>query len=116
MIGRRVRFLVFLGAAAGIPYAWFNRDFAPRVKGKLQEWKAALQQRDWSFGDGTATEPSKTFLRRDKLSGVSFAPPETTSVLTGGIGALEQILRFNVTPGWIVQRSARPEATTFLAR
>jgi hypothetical protein len=38
---------------------------------------------------------------------VSFAPSETTSVLTGGIGELEQILQFEVTPGWIVERWSR---------
>lgn len=107
MIGRPIRFFVLLGAAAGIPYAWFNQDFAPTVKGKLQGWKTAIQQRDWSFGGSSVTDPSKTFLRKDKLPGVSFAPPETTSVLTGGIGELEQLLQFDVTPGWIVERWSR---------
>lgn len=107
MIGKPIRFLVLLGAAVGIPYAWFNQDFAPSVKGKVQEWTTALKQRDWSFGGSAATQPSKTFLRRDKLPGVSFAAADTTSALTGGIGELEQTLQFNVTPGWIVQQWSR---------
>ncbi len=107
MFGRPIRFLVLLGLAVGIPYVWFNQDFAPSVKGKLQEWTAAMKQKDWSFGSSSVPEPSKTFLRRDKLPGVSFAPPETNSVLTGGIAELEQILQFNVTPSWIIQRWSR---------
>ncbi|MEO8495680.1 MAG: DUF6690 family protein, partial [Planctomycetota bacterium] len=107
MFGRSIRFLVLLSAAVGIPYAWFNQDFAPAVKTKLQGWTTALKEKDWSFGGSAATEPTQTFLRRDKLTGVSFAPSDTTSVLTGGIGELEHILQFNVTPEWIVQRWSR---------
>lgn len=107
MFGRPIRFLVLLGAAVGIPYAWFNQDFAPSVKTKLQGWTTAIKQRDWSFGGDKVVEPDKTFLRRDTLPGVSFATPETTSVLTGGIGELEHILRFDVTPAWIMQRWSR---------
>lgn len=107
MFGRPIRFLVLLGAAVGIPYAWFNQDFAPSVKSKLQEWRTAIQQRDWSFGESTLAASSKPLHRRDKLPGVSFAPPETTSVLTGGIGELDQILQFNVTRSWIMQRWSR---------
>ncbi|MDA1051707.1 MAG: hypothetical protein O3C40_14655 [Planctomycetota bacterium] len=107
MFGRPIRFLVLVGAAVGIPYAWFNQDFAPSVKTKLQEWTAALKQKDWSIGGDAALEPSKTFLRHDSLPGVSFATPDTTSVLTGGIGELEQILQFNVTPDWIMRRWSR---------
>jgi len=99
MFGRPVRFLVLLGAAVGIPYAWFNQDFAPSVKGKLQEWTSALKQKDWSFGGSSAADPRQTFFRRDTLPGVSFAAAETTSVLTGGIGELEQILRIQHHPG-----------------
>jgi hypothetical protein len=107
MFGKPIRFLVLLGAAVGIPYAWFNQDFAPSVKSKVQEWTTALKQKDWSFGGSSAAEPRQTFLRRDKLPGVSFAAAETTSALTGGIGELEQILQFNVTPEWIMQRWSR---------
>ncbi|HUG71493.1 MAG TPA: DUF6690 family protein [Pirellulaceae bacterium] len=107
MFGRPIRFLVLLGAAVGIPYAWFNQDFAPSVKSKLQGWTTALKQKDWSFGGDAGLEPGKTFLRSDSLPGVSFATPETKSVLTGGIGELEQILQYNVTPDWIMQRWSR---------
>ncbi len=107
MLGRPIRLLVLLSAAVGIPYAWFNQDFAPTVKAKVQGWTTAIKEKDWSFGGEKSLEPSKTFLRRDTLPGVSFADPETTSVLTGGIGELEQILRFSVTPEWIMQRWSR---------
>ncbi|MBI2479583.1 MAG: hypothetical protein HYV60_13410 [Planctomycetia bacterium] len=107
MIGRPIRFLVLLSAAVGIPYAWFNQDFAPSVKTKFHEWTTALKQKEWSFGGDAALEPNKTFLRRDGLPGVSFATPDTESALTGGIGELERILQFNVTPAWIMQRWSR---------
>lgn len=112
MLGRPIRFLVLLGSAVGIPYAWFNQDFAPTVKSKLQEWKTVVTEKNWSFSGAALSsdkslEPDKTFLRRDGLPGVSFATPDNNAELTGGIGELEQILQFNVTPAWIMQRWSR---------
>lgn len=107
MFGRPIRFLVLLGAAVGIPYAWFNEDFAPSAKTKLREWTATMKQKDWSFGGDSSPASRKPLLRRDTLPGVSFEGPEATATLTGGIGQLEEILQFGVTPRWIMQRWSR---------
>ncbi|MCA9120769.1 MAG: hypothetical protein H6822_32485 [Planctomycetaceae bacterium] len=107
MFGRPIRFLVLLGAAAGIPYAWFNEDFAPAVKGKVQQWATSLKKKEWSFGGDQTPELGKTFLRRDKLPGVSFETPGNDAALTGGVGELGQIMQSDVTPAWIMQRWSR---------
>ncbi|MBC8356314.1 MAG: hypothetical protein H8E66_30415 [Planctomycetes bacterium] len=104
---RPIRFLLLLGAAIGIPYAWFNQDFAPSVKSKLHEWTATIKEKDWSFSTDATQQSSKPLFRPDRLPGVSFASPDASSDLTGGIEELAQILQFNITPQWIMQRWSR---------
>ncbi len=108
VLGRPIRFIVLLGAAVGIPYAWFNEDFAPSAKMKLRDWTASLKQTSWSFGSGAPDAASSTpVARRDRLPSVSFETPDNTSVLTGGINELERLLTFDITPGFIINQWSR---------
>ena len=107
MLGKSVRLLVVLGASVGIPYAWFNDGVAPTMKNKVREWISGAKQTDSSFDQSLLTDTTRNSFRQETLPGINFATPEMDSELAGGVGDLSQVLQFNITPSWIMERWSR---------
>lgn len=98
MFGKRMRFVTMVGIAAGIPYAWFNENFASALKGGLKSF-SNLRSSSPRTGSGE-TWPvsfglsSAAFSERDPN-----APPSTPT-----LHRFDEVLRFDVTPRWVTQQ------------
>lgn len=97
MLGKRIRFLMVLAAALGIPYAWFNENFAGPLKTKWQ----ALKERSAGFS-GTTLHATASSAGSAVVAGTEQA------VGTGGApgGSIPQtglrdVLRFDVDARWV---------------
>lgn len=86
------RAVMLLGAAFGIPYAWFNPHISQTVQTQWRETRAAWSGRSWFSGG------SDGFLSEEP-SGATSAASESKS--------LEEFLRFDVTPRWVLDQWPR---------
>lgn len=103
MFGKRLRFLTMVGAAAAIPYAWFNEnlagtlqsgwesvsDRASRLTSSARSWSSS----GWPVSIGTGA------------TGMPYTDPGGESVST--FHPLAEVLSFQVTPRWITDRWPR---------
>lgn len=100
MIGRRFRFLAVMAAATGLPYAWFNEN----VSGKLKSGWNSLSQL------GTGQSSSNDTLWPVSIGTfnptVASRDPQAPSV-TAPVQRLADVLRFDITPAWILERWPR---------
>lgn len=103
MFYKSVRVMLLLAGAGGISYAWFNPDVAKAVKEKWNAWRprfgdAQVSEYDeGSLAFGGPTVPQPGFVPE----GVVVAPP------TGGKYPLEEVLRFDISPRWVVEHWGR---------
>jgi hypothetical protein len=98
MFSKRSRLLLTLLAAVGIPYVWFNERFS--------KW---LTTEAFSSAPTTSSSALTSSLMS---STVSAAQPAETSADGQAAPAatpssLEEVLRFDITPNWVIQRWPR---------
>jgi hypothetical protein len=103
MIGKSIRLAAVLAAAVGIPYAWTNPQITNTVKTKWKDLKGGFASSrgggDSSFAfSGSGFEPQSSIPTALDADG----PP-----LTGEVQELKEILRFDVSPQWVMQNWGR---------
>ena len=99
MSSKPFRALLMLGAAFGIPYVWFNPHVSGMLQTKWREARAAFGGRSLSLSS------SESFVGGGSADGRSAA---------GQALGLEEFLRFDVTPRWILDQW--PRVSTVRAR
>lgn len=111
---RKLRFLLLLSAAVGVPYVWSNQELLEQAKGKLAEWREGKHQFDWStdvdslWGAGeTVAIDTPAF---SPAIGASHARPDSEPGSFGFAArpaSFEELLRFDITPRWVSTRWPR---------
>ena len=101
MFGKRFRFLTMVGIAAGIPYAWFNENFAAAWKNGWNSLQRMRSSSNSASVDGP-TWPVSFSSQANLAERDPNAPAATPSIY-----ALTEVLRFDVTPRWVTDRWTR---------
>jgi hypothetical protein len=106
MFGKRVRFLTMLAAAVGIPYAWFNENFAAPAK---KVWHSLKGEYSPAASPPLADHPGSGMPMPPGTPGSPshaspLDPPATAAAPTF---QLADVLRFDVNRRWITERWGR---------
>lgn len=100
MVGKQLRFLTMVGAAAAIPYAWYNDS----LKGTLADgWSSVKESTSrWtSSASSWSTETWPISVGTGPGGGSDVGPTATS------FHPFAEVLQFQVTPRWITDRWPR---------
>jgi hypothetical protein len=103
MIGKPLRVLAMFAAAFGIPYVWFN----PQIKNTVQTKWTEVRNRFSSLTRSTGASPTNSGSAFAPQTFIPTAPGADRPSLTGEVRKLQDVLRFDVTPRWVVEHWGR---------
>ncbi|MBP86571.1 MAG: hypothetical protein CMJ64_07645 [Planctomycetaceae bacterium] len=103
MIGKSIRLAIMFAAAIAIPYAWFNPQVANTVQAKWSDLQSSFGSVGQS-GDTVSAYDGSTFTPQTSIPTASDA---SGPALTGEVHRLNEILRFDVSPRWVMQHWGR---------
>jgi hypothetical protein len=103
MFGKRTRFLTMMAAALGVPYAWFNENFSSSVHGTL----TSLQTSVSTLTKRSSQHNTNSGLSDQPITALVSENMPKSAKPTASIHQLVDVLRFDVTPRWVIDQWGR---------
>ena len=105
MFGKRTRFLTMAAMALGVPYAWFNENFSGPIRSTLTKLHGTVSS---IAANRTSESPTASHWSSEQRTSVPIPDvARTSSPLTPSIHQLMDVLRFDITPRWVIDHWGR---------